>query len=1417
MGKKLRDEDLVLNIIINGDQGKKEMGELERAIKDTASEVRALEKEQKKLAAQNKKDTKEYQAVTAAIKQKNEAISLAEARLKQLRSQMDINSMSTRDLRREMTRLKMLKDVAAPHSEQWVQHDKRLQEVTARYELLNGKTKEVGFSLQNLAGKFNHYIGVITAGLATFYGAISGVRTAINEYAEFDDKVADVMKTTGRLKSEVLEMNESLKSVDTRTAQEDLLGLGRVAGKLGISDIKEVEGFIRSADQVVVALKEDLGGDVEETINAVGKIIDIFNVDEDFTIEQALLKVGSTINELGAASTANEGFLVEFTKRVAGIAPSANISLTEILGLAATLDQLGQTSEVSSTTFNNIIPKMFTDTEAFAKLAKMSVEDFTELMNRDANEAFIRFLEGVKGNNSGLSEMINNMGDLEIDGARATSVIAVLANNTETLREQQDLANVAYKEGTSLTDEFNVKNATAAAQLEKARKGLQYLVVELGEKLLPVMTMSTSGFSYLIKTLTVLFDFFMENRTAILSITAALVTYNSVVFISNKQAQASILLAKAKVFWDNAQLIATQLLAAAQMVLTGNFKGAAQAMRVVNSVAMANPYAAVAALVIALGVAVYNWTKNLTDAEKAQKAVNDVSLEAEQAVVRERLELEKLIGIARDKTRSDEERLVALKRLNEISPQYFGNLNLETINTEAATKATDLYIESLLKKARIQAAEEKLVELEKKRLEAMSNGDDASLSFFQELEVGFLKAIGLQQKSMKRFIELRKENREDFKNDLDLQSQMLTEFIKANTEKTPLVKPGGTGDGTPDGGSPTGAEIKTLETLENKLKELQESRKKINLDNLAELEKNAAEQKRIQDEIAKYEIKTAEKVKKEKQSKEEKDHEAELKKQQEFQDQVLESQLSFIAQEQLAHQRRLEQAGIAGKTREQMTQKEYQVFLALQKQYYDNLASIDAKALQAELDRKQDAFNQELNNLRISHNEQFKEIKTMEEARAFLQDDLSKEALAGLRNMRDAQREIDNKFRREEEDLVRNHLTNLQAELEASLQTGTMQGVNLSDSILSDEEVAILEEKIAQVKLLLSELGLNSGTEVAEERGLRARSVDILGFSSEDWDIFFERLKAGKGGIDELLMASQAMIGIYAQYAAFVNAGEKRELVEYEKSQERKKQALKARLDQGYISQNQYTKQIEQMDADLERKKAEHDRNAAKRERNVALMSAIVNTASAIAQALPNVALSILVGAMGALQIGTIMRTPLPEIPGAEDGGFVNVVRSQDRRKFRARNRPDQRGYVSRPTVITGEDGTEFVANADAVQNPTVAPVLDAIDTAQRQGRINSLDLFKVLEESRELRRSIPGRKKGGRISDQGASGGTAPAINAGMYVEMMTVLKATNKVLALVNDQLKKPLQADVNLTGRKGLEEKQKELDSIRNDASL
>lgn len=63
-------------------------------------------------------------------------------------------------------------------------------------------------------------------------------------------------------------------------------------------------------------MSEDLGGNAEEALNEVGKLVDIFNIKQKFGIEDAMIRVGSTVNELGAASTANEGYIVDFTKRL---------------------------------------------------------------------------------------------------------------------------------------------------------------------------------------------------------------------------------------------------------------------------------------------------------------------------------------------------------------------------------------------------------------------------------------------------------------------------------------------------------------------------------------------------------------------------------------------------------------------------------------------------------------------------------------------------------------------------------------------------------------------------------------------------------------------------------------------------------------------------------------------------------------------------------------------------------------------------------------------------------------------------------------------------------------------------------------------------------------------------------------------
>lgn len=104
-------------------------------------------------------------------------------------------------------------------------------------------------------------------------------------------------------------------------------------------------------------------------------------------------------------------------------------------------------------------------------------------------------------------------------------------------------------------------------------------------------------------------------------------------------------------------------------------------------------------------------------------------------------------------------------------------------------------------------------------------------------------------------------------------------------------------------------------------------------------------------------------------------------------------------------------------------------------------------------------------------------------------------------------------------------------------------------------------------------------------------------------------------------------------------------------------------------------------------------------------------------------------------------------LTGREKGGYISVRRRQDGKLFRnVAVEADKRGYIDRPTVIVGEgpQSKEFVASNAAVENPTVAPLLDIIDKAQMAGNIRSLDM------NREIQARMIGRVSGGGMDDTG-------------------------------------------------------------------
>lgn len=718
----LKIDRLQLDIIINGDPTRKEMAQLEDSMKKLRTAMKKVPE-----------GTDEWKRMNADLQK-------MQTRFDALQEQIGLTGMTMRELSAKSRELKMILDRLDPRTPEWKQYNQQLLAVRGRMAELSGQAKVSSLSFSKMADGFNRYFGMIAAFVASFAGIIFGARKAVDVFFEFEEKVADVSKTTGMTNEEVLKLDKSLQKIDTRTAQNELLDLARIAGKLGISSEKDVEGFVKAADKIKVALAEDLGDNVEDAINQVGKITDIFGLQEKYGIEDAMLKAGSAINSLGASSTANEGYIVEFTKRMAGVAPAAKISAADIMGLGATLDQFGQQSEMSSTAVGAVFTDMFKSPGQYAKIAGMEIKEFNQLLNTNSNEAFIRFLIGLKGNNEGLGEMANKLDSLGIEGKRSISVLGVLSNNTEILRKQQTIANDEFNKGTSLIEEFNKKNETGQAKLEKIRKELALHSREFGEKLAPAMVFSTNVLSKFMRILSAGIDYYRENAKAINWLVVSLGAYITAVklasaydAIRNKEGLAYTTIAKLKVFWDNASRVGTLAAAAAQALFTGNLVRAKAAMMLLTKTMNINPFVAIATAVVSIGYALYELSQKADASSRAVQILSDVQSEVAKNVAVERFELEKLLIIAKDKRRTDEERQAAIKELNELSPEYLGNLTLETINTKEATKAIDNYLLSLEKKWRLEVLESKIKEEMQKQIDLENTSLADNVKWYDDL------------------------------------------------------------------------------------------------------------------------------------------------------------------------------------------------------------------------------------------------------------------------------------------------------------------------------------------------------------------------------------------------------------------------------------------------------------------------------------------------------------------------------------------------------------------------------------------------------------------------------------------------------------------------------------------------------------
>lgn len=397
-------------------------------------------------------------------------------RVENIRTNVYINAIDAgKNLRTLNSEARKLRNEIAgltPGTKAYVEASKRLREVSGTVRNIRNEVNGTNSAWSKAANGFNKYTTMVTAATAAMAGFALSIVNIIRRNAELSDSMADVMKTTGMTEKEVKELSASLQKLNTRTSRKELLQLAEEAGRLGMTSKKDVLEFVKAANQIKVALGDDLGG--EEALREVGKLTQQFKIaqKEGVGFEEAMLKLGSAINTVAASGANQASFQVDFMKRLSGVSQQAGFAADDIIGMAAALDEAGQSAEISGTTLTQVITNMFDDTATYAKIAGEEVGDFTTLLNTDANAAFLKVLKGLKGNNDGYGVMVEKLQQLDIDGTRGIAVLASMANNIENIEAKQQIANKALADGTSITQEYNTKNENLAAGWERLQRAV---------------------------------------------------------------------------------------------------------------------------------------------------------------------------------------------------------------------------------------------------------------------------------------------------------------------------------------------------------------------------------------------------------------------------------------------------------------------------------------------------------------------------------------------------------------------------------------------------------------------------------------------------------------------------------------------------------------------------------------------------------------------------------------------------------------------------------------------------------------------------------------------------------------------------------------------------------------------------------
>jgi len=428
--------------------------------------------------------------------------------------------------------------------------------------------------------------------------------------------------------------------------------------------------------------------------------------------------------------------------RITGIASQLGISFEEVGASIATFTRLGVDSAEAVTGLRGIMNSLIKPTEGGARALASVGLTFDDLRKqvkeRGLTKTLLGLVKSFKGNTEGLSRLIPNV--------RALSAVLGTAGAQGEAYEKI-LASISNSQGI-LDQAFKKTTEESAFKFEQVLSKLKVAAIKAGNVILPFFTKLAESIGNAID------KFIMLDKT----------TQQAIGVV------AGIALALGPV-----------------LKIVGNLSIAFGSLLKVLPL-LISPIGLVLAGVLALGAGLLLAQQHINRVKSAQEVLNNTMKDAAKAASGELAEIEKLVSVAKSEILSRQRRQLAIDELQKKYPNYLDNLNLESINSENASKSIEKLKESILDVSKARAIEAKIEEIQAKKIDAVTSGGESELTMWDKLVIGIARysgpageAFAIGEK-VRRSFERSKESGEAYEKQIDLLINSLADLDSEQEE-----------------------------------------------------------------------------------------------------------------------------------------------------------------------------------------------------------------------------------------------------------------------------------------------------------------------------------------------------------------------------------------------------------------------------------------------------------------------------------------------------------------------------------------------------------------------------------------------------------------------------------------------------------